>query len=201
MTEAQAGGRRSLTAPEPRPGLSALYRFLNTGGETLYVGVTDNPPRRWKQHQERAALTWWPLAQHVTVKWFASRKAALDTELRIIRTQRPLYNVGGAPSPRRELAAGERLCPMRTLEHFDRAVGGRWSGGGRHMTECIADVLQEDVQEGHLLPGQRLPTLGALEQRFGVTVGTIRRTLVLLVQHGVIERRGTGSATRYFVAE
>lgn len=198
--EARTTERRRPTAPEPRPGQSALYRFLNDDGEILYIGVTINPPRRWKQHQERAALTWWPLVRNVSVEWFTSRQAALDAELCIIRTQQPLYNVGGAPSHLRELAEGERLSPMLGLDHFNRAVGGRFYGGMGSMTRCIADALLEDVRDGRLLPGQKLPTLGALEQRFGDTVGTIRRSLIRLAQAGTVERRGTGTTTRYYVA-
>lgn len=45
----------------PSPDLSAavhaLYRFRDDSGALLYVGITNNPGRRWTEHQK--SKPWW----------------------------------------------------------------------------------------------------------------------------------------------
>lgn len=190
-----------IAIPSARPGETALYQFFDDADQLLYVGITNNPGERWAQHRRLAATTWWPLAARGTVDWFGSRKDATAAELRIIRTQAPLYNSGGAPSPLRERAPGEKLCPQTNHAKFFHETGDRFGGLRMHMHEAIADVLQGDIQSGRLALGGALPTATELVGRFGVSVGTIRRAIGHLVDSGHVERRGQGSGIRYFIAE
>lgn len=70
---------------------TALYRLCGNRGTLLYVGITDNPDRRWFQHA--GDKSWWPSVEAKSITWFPSREQALDAEAQAIRTERPIHNV------------------------------------------------------------------------------------------------------------
>lgn len=191
-----------ITTPTARPGETALYRFFNDADQLLYVGITGNPQKRWADHRRHAAATWWPMAARASVDWFKERTDATAAELRVIRTKAPLYNSGGAPSPLREQAPGERLCPRVNVERFIEATGGGFQLPGRpwrNMDAAVAETLVEDIANGRLLSATQMPSATELVNRFGVSIHTARRALRRLVASGDVETRGSGSGTRYFV--
>ena len=188
--------------PAAEPGKTALYQFFTADDRLLYVGITNNPVKRWATHKRHAATTWWPKAARVTVNWFDVRQDATDAELRIIRTQAPLYNSGGAPSPLREQVPGEQLCPRTNTARFYEATRGGFTPPGRrwrNMDVAVAETLSEDIAAGELERGAQLPSGAVLVNRFGVSLGTIQRAIRRLVEAGEIEARGAGPAVRYFV--
>lgn len=66
------------------------------------------------------------------------------------------------------------------------------------------DVLAERLRHGDWHPGDRLPTEGVLAEELGVSLGTLRRAVELLVEEGALIRRqgaGTFAATLATVAE
>jgi hypothetical protein len=44
----------------------ALYRFFDEHGALLYVGITNNPGRRWSQHE--TDKPWWHEVHHVELE-------------------------------------------------------------------------------------------------------------------------------------
>lgn len=63
----------------------------------------------------------------------------------------------------------------------------------RYKYPFFADKLREEIWEGRLAPGTRLPSLSVLEQRFGSTRVTVLRAIEALVEHGYLrteQRRG-----------
>ncbi|MEU1663602.1 GIY-YIG nuclease family protein [Streptomyces sparsogenes] len=70
---------------------TALYRLRNQDGELLYVGITDNPERRWKDHAKDK--TWWPEVASRSIEWFPNRGHALAAEGKAIRSERPRHNI------------------------------------------------------------------------------------------------------------
>lgn len=76
-----------------------VYRAYDIFGELLYVGVADRWPRRWTQHQRDKF--WFPDVARLEVDPLPTRRAALDTEARLIREYRPKYNIvhNTAPMP------------------------------------------------------------------------------------------------------
>lgn len=194
----------------PTKGAVALYRFFNAQGRLLYVGISSVPAQRWAFHSLHAATTWWPQAALKQVQWFSQRSDAAAAELRAIRTEAPLYNCGGAPSPLRELAPGEKLCPRENRQRFHEATaqatapwtaqpGTPWQWFNTDV--AIAVTLANDMRQGHLSVGDQLPSISLLVNRFGVSTSTIRRAIRLLREDGVVVEQGSGSATRYFLAE
>ena len=65
-------------------------------GELLYVGVAYDLQRRIAQH--RATKSWWPEVDRVLGIRYATRAEALVLENRMIKQERPCYNVAGKPA-------------------------------------------------------------------------------------------------------
>lgn len=73
----------------------AVYRLYDFAGVLLYVGISDNPKRRFAQHADDKG--WWYLVVRWTVEWFETRDAAVAAEARAIREECPAYNLAGVP--------------------------------------------------------------------------------------------------------
>lgn len=95
--------RRKRYTSKPHPGRTAVYQFRDaTTQEHLYVGITNNPERRFSEH---AGLSrdekkwWWDQADHahVTITWYSTRRQALAVEDRLIKQLRPPGNKLGNP--------------------------------------------------------------------------------------------------------
>lgn len=58
----------------------------------------------------------------------------------------------------------------------------------------IGELLARQIKAGYWRQGERLPTEAELAQRLSVAVGTLRKSLALLEQQGVLERiQGSGT--------
>jgi predicted GIY-YIG superfamily endonuclease len=72
------------------PERTALYRFFDLDDELLYVGITNNPEKRWNHHRARQA--WWPQVARKTLEWFDNRGDAEVAEIEAIRGEIPRHN-------------------------------------------------------------------------------------------------------------
>lgn len=81
-----------MTKPTRRAG---LYRIF-AAERLLYIGIGYNPQARWAAHAKEK--DWWPLVTHKTVEWYDSWASAKAAETFAIKTERPIYNVVGAPN-------------------------------------------------------------------------------------------------------
>jgi len=77
---------------------TAVYRFYDSTGVLLYVGITDSPAARWRDHAKRKP--WWSQVAERTLAWHPCRQDAAAEELEAIRTEKPIYNVVGKPRER-----------------------------------------------------------------------------------------------------
>lgn len=77
---------------------TAVYRFYNSSHVLLYVGITDSPAVRWRDHAKKKP--WWSQVAERTLAWHPDRKAAAAEESVAIQTEEPLYNVAGRPRER-----------------------------------------------------------------------------------------------------
>lgn len=68
-----------------------LYRFYSATGQLLYVGITMNPPQRFKSHRD--SKEWWPTVSGITVENYSSRDELAQAERRAIQVEHPLHNV------------------------------------------------------------------------------------------------------------
>jgi predicted GIY-YIG superfamily endonuclease len=69
----------------------SLYRFYNSTGELLYIGITNRIPRRLDEHGDEKP--WYLKVADVKVEHHPDRHAALAAEKSAIKTERPKYNV------------------------------------------------------------------------------------------------------------
>ena len=78
-------------------GRHALYRFYDDRENLLYVGITDDPWRRWREHVR--IQPWYPQVKHQAVTWYEGKIAAEVAERIAIRRERPRFNIAGAVRP------------------------------------------------------------------------------------------------------
>lgn len=68
-----------------------LYRFFDTSGDLLYIGVTHNPTQRLTTW--RHTRGWFADVTSATWQLYADRGTALTAEMHAIRAERPRHNV------------------------------------------------------------------------------------------------------------
>jgi len=68
-----------------------LYRCYNRKPRLLYVGMTNNPEERFKQH--RVEKLWWKYVDHITLEKFGSRRELAEAEAVAINEEQPKFNV------------------------------------------------------------------------------------------------------------
>jgi predicted GIY-YIG superfamily endonuclease len=69
----------------------ALYRFYDATGQLLYVGITNDPGRRFGQHAD--SKPWWHAVANIKIEVHPSRADVLSAEREAIVNERPLHNV------------------------------------------------------------------------------------------------------------
>ena len=94
---AMTGRGRSRSTTCPQPGQVALYRFYDARETLLYVGISNDPRRRWKEHAQTKA--WYPEVHHQALTWYDSERSARRAETRAIRQESPRFNIAGAIRP------------------------------------------------------------------------------------------------------
>lgn len=79
-----------LAVHEPGGDRTVLYRFYDRAGALLYVGISNDPHRRWAAHERDSE--WWDRIAVTHTEWHASRTAAEGAEAEAIRREMPLFN-------------------------------------------------------------------------------------------------------------
>jgi GntR family transcriptional regulator len=70
------------------------------------------------------------------------------------------------------------------------------------LYEQVAMLVQQWIENGELAKGERLPSITALAESFGVAVVTVRQALALLEERGLIDRhQGRGTFVSEHVKE
>lgn len=124
---------------------TALYRHFDADGKLLYVGISLNAVARLSQHKLHA--DWFDQIANVTVEWLESRVAALDAEIRAIRTESPAWNKAGRPvvaskpAPSQFRATAGKRKPAHVVVHVE---SGRFDGFyvGGDSAECAQGVCE-----------------------------------------------------------
>ena len=83
----------------------ALYRFYDTDGQLLYVGITLDPGTRWKTHSKDKP--WWLEVANVTVEVHSSRGAVIEAERAAIIAEHPKHNIQHNHTSQPALTIGE----------------------------------------------------------------------------------------------
>lgn len=67
----------------------ALYRHYDKDGRLLYVGITNDPGKRWEQHRNK---DWWHDVTRTDIERFPDRESVSMAELDAIRNEKPWWN-------------------------------------------------------------------------------------------------------------
>ncbi|MGW3427970.1 GntR family transcriptional regulator [Streptomyces melanosporofaciens] len=157
----------------PADECTALYRYFDTDGGLLYIGISNDPDSRWKAHQYGSDRETWPrLVVRRTVAWHDSRPATLTAEEAAIRSERPRFNG-------KHNYVGTVFEPSRWSRVT--AAGLKWP--------LIADLIRMEIASGRWLPGERLPTLKAMATATGVSMRTVSKAAVALQGEGLLTFR------------
>jgi predicted GIY-YIG superfamily endonuclease len=70
-----------------------LYRYFDSSGNLLYVGITKSQISRFSQHNSKSV--WIPLIHTATFEHFEFRQDAIEAESRAIENEDPKYNIAG----------------------------------------------------------------------------------------------------------
>lgn len=88
-----------MATPELEQQTHALYRFYDRHGALLYIGLTNDPGRRWQRHSE--TQPWWYDVARIDIETHPSREAVRAAERAAIQTERPKHDVRmNSSSPR-----------------------------------------------------------------------------------------------------
>jgi len=73
------------------PEQTALYHIWGAAELLLYIGISDDFGRRWKQHAKQQP--WWGEKRRLTVdEWFDRREDAEAAEAAAVKAEKPKYN-------------------------------------------------------------------------------------------------------------
>ena len=72
---------------------TTLYRYFDSDGKLLYVGITGDNVKRQSQHRRNAF--WFGEIASATFVHFDSREEALEAEAAAIRYEKPAHNIQG----------------------------------------------------------------------------------------------------------
>lgn len=73
---------------------TTLYRYFDSEGELLYVGITGDNTKRQSQHRRNSF--WFGEIATASFEHFDERATALEAETLAIRHEKPKYNIAGA---------------------------------------------------------------------------------------------------------
>lgn len=76
----------------PGQGRTSLYRLYDSNGQLLYIGISNNPEKRFNTHRWHKGKPWRHEIASFTAKWFDTREEAEVAEIKAIRSELPLHN-------------------------------------------------------------------------------------------------------------
>lgn len=151
------------------PTPTALYRLYDEGHQLLYVGITTNPSRRFREHEER--VTWWNLVHDAVVgPWLSTGREAYEVEREVQRGEYPLYNAGWT-------VRGTRTPPA---VYDDSAA-----------RKSIAAHVRDGIRSG-LIEAGRTVHARQLSEKFGCSAKTAVRAMSDLQRQLIVDDRGAG---------
>lgn len=127
-----------------RANTNVLYRFYDEADQLLYVGVTNDPARRFSQHE--SDKPWWIKVASIKLqRGFANRMELEAAEIAAIEAERPRYN--------RAHAAGV----LETLRfNTGQPATSPWPDASRFHTE----PARTDYRKGRLVQNLPCPRCG-----------------------------------------
>ncbi|MFB7461276.1 GIY-YIG nuclease family protein [Streptomyces sp. NPDC056188] len=144
--------RQAALAVKP----TCLYRLYDDTGQLLYVGITTDTARRWKEHRARHR-GWWPQVAERRVAWFLERSHAWHAEREAVWAERPLHNEETGA-----YLAGTLPAPLRNPEPTPKPPpgGGWWRDKYAVVEYRLAwKIWLAQLRDAELSPEERLEAL------------------------------------------
>jgi len=142
---------------------TALYRLYNSADVLLYVGISESPEARFKEHA--GDKLWWHIVARKEITWLDTRTEALDAEAKSVTEEQPLYN------GYHQFGKG---LPPKAREYDDTAERAK-----------VREGVRLALQRGEYLPGARLQ--GApVGRQFGVSPLTANFALLEIAKEGLL---------------
>jgi prevent-host-death family protein len=105
---------------------TAVYWLRDELGVLLYVGVAEDPARRWGQHA--ADKPWWSDVRTRTVEWFDTKAEAHAAEMASVKRDCPRYNQRGALAAEIDVATVHRVGLMDAKKRLHDLVDAAADG-------------------------------------------------------------------------
>lgn len=151
---------------------TALYRYFDSNGDLLYVGISVDPDTRWKSHLYSRAE--WPrLATSRTDEWFNTRETAEAAEIVAIKTERPRFN---ASHNFIEAAFTPSIWMPPIVGQLKRQV--------------IAVRVRQEIESGNWPIGVRIPSASQIAAETQVSLGTATKAVTPFIRNGILEVQG-----------
>ncbi|MET9725434.1 GIY-YIG nuclease family protein [Streptomyces zaomyceticus] len=160
----------------PFHGPTCLYRLFDKNSTLLYVGISNTPKERWKQHA--ADKPWWPLVATRGEEWYLERRDAEKAERVAREVEKPRFN---------------SITPAGETESNDRIPKEEIEAAGRRVAERLA----EDIEAGIFTSDKLLPSRPILAARYDESEWAVATALWHLERQKVLTR-ATGN--RHIVA-
>ena len=128
---------------------NVLYRFYNCDGELLYIGITNNPWRRFSQH--RQDKDWWHEVVNICQQSFKTLDALKAAEKRAIERENPRHN--------KQFVRGGLNTPQPIEHGSNTSLVGKFFHSWREVEDPEYEIVKNGRAvhwQGHVL-GQISP--------------------------------------------
>lgn len=116
---------------------TCLYKAYDAQGQALYIGVSVDWARRWKEHC--AFSPWFYDVARLEIQWFPIKWLALDAERQAIYMENPRHNTAGA----------HKLSQPTICSRCSTALGRADGNGGMEGSIPSAEPHPEDHGAAH----------------------------------------------------
>jgi hypothetical protein len=122
-----------------------VYRFYDSDNALIYVGITNNPVKRWALHAYQKS--WWGDVTLREVEWFSTREEAEVVESEQINAHRPKWNMDGGEPVRGKpgLTSGHLQKGWEPDEHILSLVA-RYDEEQRNLAQARDELEAEIVR-------------------------------------------------------
>lgn len=120
-----------------------LYRYFDTEGRLLYVGITSRPSKRRYEHS--CWSTWWRAVASHTEEWYETRDEARAAEIAAIHAESPIHNTADTPAGRPGGSARLAVRPPRTASPGVSLVDIRRHAARYRRTGVAVDAAQREL--------------------------------------------------------
>lgn len=117
----------------------ALYRLFDANNLLLYVGISDDPRARFRQH--RADKDWWPEVATREIVWYPARDEAAKAEVQAIITEGPKHNRAIGVGRSRWTPSADDATALAALKRAHRGI----AEAEAEYKQALADCAQADI--------------------------------------------------------